>query len=115
VAAYEHAAHEAIIDSRFRVIETPGHTSGHVSYFYLPGRVLFTGDALALCRGRLWFMSRFLTEDRERARESMLACTRTEADAICPGHRGPLNAGVREHQQMLRAYLEAGRPWPLLS
>lgn len=115
VTMKEHASHGAIIDSRFRVIETPGHTAGHVSYFYVPDRVLFAGDALAVTRGRLWFMSRFLTEDRGRARDSMLTCALTEADAICPGHRGPLNAKVREHQQVLRRYLEEGRSWPLLS
>ena len=38
-----------------RVIETPGHTLGHISYFFPDARVAFTGDTLfALGCGRLF-------------------------------------------------------------
>lgn len=37
----------------FDVLETPGHTRGHLSYYYRPARVLFAGDALAVINGRL--------------------------------------------------------------
>jgi glyoxylase-like metal-dependent hydrolase (beta-lactamase superfamily II) len=104
-----------IVESRFRVIETPGHSAGHVSFFYEPDRVLFAGDALAVCGGRLWFMSRFLTESIAAARESMRTCVDVEADAICPGHRGPLSAGMASHRATLRQYLQSGKPWPLVS
>lgn len=103
------------IEGRFQVLHTPGHSAGHVSYYYAPGRVLFAGDALAVCRGRLWFLSRFLTEDRERARESMRAVAAIEAEAICPGHRGPMNERVAEQRRKLLAELDAGRAWPWIS
>ncbi len=42
-------------DHEVRVIETPGHTSGHVSYFFPSGAALFCGDTLfALGCGRLF-------------------------------------------------------------
>jgi len=103
------------IEGRFRVLHTPGHSAGHVSFFYEPGRVLFAGDALALCGERLWFLSRFLTENRAQAYASMRAVAAIEADAICPGHRGPLSERVDERRRELLALLDAGRPWPWIS
>lgn len=42
-------------DQEVRVIATPGHTSGHVSYFFPDGAALFCGDTLfALGCGRLF-------------------------------------------------------------
>jgi glyoxylase-like metal-dependent hydrolase (beta-lactamase superfamily II) len=103
------------IEGRFQVLHTPGHSAGHVSFLYLPGRVLFAGDALAVCGERLWFLSRFLTEDRPRARASMRAVASIDAAAICPGHRGPLNERVAERRRELLAVLDSGRPWPWIS
>ena len=39
------------IEDEFDVIESPGHTPGHVSFFYRPERILFAGDALAVIDG----------------------------------------------------------------
>ncbi len=103
------------LEQRFEVLHTPGHTAGHLSFHYRPGRVLFAGDALAVCRGRLWFLSRFLTEDRAQARESMLRVLELDVQAVCPGHRGPLTERVAEHRASLRAELEAGRRWPWIA
>lgn len=45
----------AVGDQEVQVIETPGHTSGHVSYFFPDGAALFCGDTLfALGCGRLF-------------------------------------------------------------
>jgi glyoxylase-like metal-dependent hydrolase (beta-lactamase superfamily II) len=93
-----------LIAARFRVVCTPGHSLGHLSYVYEPDSVLFAGDALAVSGDRLWFMSRFLTEDRALALESMRTCVAIDAEFICPGHRAPL---VER--------LATGKPWPLLS
>lgn len=42
-------------DQEVRVIATPGHTSGHISYFFPDGAALFCGDTLfALGCGRLF-------------------------------------------------------------
>ncbi len=104
-----------MIDGRFRVVCTPGHSPGHVSFFYEPERVLFAGDALAVCGDRLWFMSRFLTDDRALALESMRTCVAIEAAYICPGHRAPLVHRVAESRRALAERLASRNSWPLFS
>jgi glyoxylase-like metal-dependent hydrolase (beta-lactamase superfamily II) len=104
-----------LLEARFRALHTPGHTAGHASYLHEPSGTLFAGDAIAVCFGRLWFMSRFLTEDLVTARASMRAVAAMESTAVCPGHRGPLSTGVAAHRARVLAYLDSGRRWPLLS
>ena len=101
------------IANDFKVIETPGHTSGHLSYYYAPGHVLFAGDALAVIGGRLRFMSRPVTEDLSTARTSMLRCLFLPIAAVCPGHREPLTKNVADECQRLREYVLNGGNWPL--
>jgi glyoxylase-like metal-dependent hydrolase (beta-lactamase superfamily II) len=98
----------------FEVVSTPGHTPGHVSYFYRPERVLFAGDALAVVGGRLRFMSRSVTPDKALARASVARCLSVEPAIVCPGHREPLLDGVEDACARLRARLAADAPWPLL-
>jgi glyoxylase-like metal-dependent hydrolase (beta-lactamase superfamily II) len=98
----------------FEVIETPGHTDGHVSYFYRPERALFAGDALAVIDGRIRFMARPVTLDLAAARESMSRCLSLRPHIVCPGHREPLTANVPEAVDAMRRHLEGGGKWPLL-
>ena len=103
-----------VVADDFEVIDTPGHTSGHVSYYYRPRRVLFAGDALAVVRGRLRFMARPVAEDLQQARESMGRCLETPSDFICPGHREPLVRNVHAECQRMQNYLRERGKWPLL-
>ena len=98
----------------FEVVATPGHTPGHVSYFYRPARVLFAGDALAVVDGSLRFMARPVTPDLTSARASVAKCLSLNPAIICPGHREPLVDNVDEACAAMRATLDAGGPWPLL-
>ncbi len=98
----------------FRVIETPGHVDGHISFLFEPEGVLFTGDALAVAHEKLSFMSRFLTDDKEAARLSMLRCLDLQPDAYCPGHRGPLVNPPAKDIRRLRDRLENLRWWPII-
>lgn len=97
----------------FEVIPTPGHTPGHVSYFYRPGRVLFAGDALAVVGRRVRFMARPVTPDRNAARASVARCLALNPAVLCPGHREPLVEGVEEACTWMRDRLAAGSAWPL--
>jgi glyoxylase-like metal-dependent hydrolase (beta-lactamase superfamily II) len=103
-----------MIEAEFRVVSTPGHTSGHVAYLHVPTLTLFCGDALAVVANKLRLMARPVTPDMSAARDSALRCLREEAEIICPGHRGPLTENVRGECRRLRTYLEAavvGRYW----
>ena len=98
----------------FEVIQTPGHTRGHLSYYDRSRRVLFAGDALAVINGRLRFMSRPVTEDLGAARASMLRCLALPIDFICPGHREPMTRNTRSECERMLAHLSRGGRWPLL-
>jgi glyoxylase-like metal-dependent hydrolase (beta-lactamase superfamily II) len=103
---------EILLDD-FEVIATPGHTAGHVSYFYRPDRALFAGDALAVIGGRIRFMARPVTLDVDAARRSLAECLARSPEIVCPGHREPL-VDARPACERMRAYLAAGGTWPLL-
>jgi len=102
-----------VIAGGFRVVGTPGHTKGHVSFYYEPDRILFAGDALAVIGDRIRFMARPVTLDHAQARESMRRILSLEAAIICPGHRAPLAARVAEQRAAMLHHLERGGDWPL--
>lgn len=88
-----------------RVVETPGHTSGHIS-FYLPARkLLFAGDAVRSKDGRLPLSPPPLNTDTAMALESMRKLAAMEIEACLPGHGAPVLAGA---QALLAA--TAGQP-----
>jgi glyoxylase-like metal-dependent hydrolase (beta-lactamase superfamily II) len=114
VAATGHVHDGERIADEFEVIETPGHTPGHTSFYYRPERALFAGDALAVIGGRVRFMARPVTLDLEAARRSMARCLSWDIGVLCPGHREPLTTGVEQACARMRRYLAAGGRWPLL-
>lgn len=103
-----------MIDDCFEVIETPGHTPGHLSYYYRPERILFAGDALAVIGNRVRFMARPVTPNLLLARVSMLKCLTRPIDHLCPGHRRPLSEQVDARCDEMRRRLAARTSWPLL-
>jgi glyoxylase-like metal-dependent hydrolase (beta-lactamase superfamily II) len=117
VAADTLVVDEMAIDDDFVVLATPGHTPGHVAYFYRPERTLFAGDALAVKSHEVALMARPVTPDVSTARRSVVSCLdralELGVERICPGHRYPL-ANVRASALRLRDHIAAGRRWPLL-
>jgi glyoxylase-like metal-dependent hydrolase (beta-lactamase superfamily II) len=103
---------EVLLDD-FVVVETPGHTEGHVSYYYTPEAALFAGDALAVIGGRIRFMARPVTLDQEAARQSLTKCLELRPKLVCPGHREPLVYGAQAECDRMLAYLKGGGQWPL--
>jgi len=97
----------------FLVIETPGHTGGHVSFFYRPETALFAGDALAVIDRKVRFMARPVTLDTAAARRSMEKCLALRPHFVCPGHREPLDSAEAACDAMLQ-HLAIGGRWPLL-
>lgn len=89
-----------------RVIETPGHTAGHVSY-YIEGHggVLFAGDAAAYMFGRLGKPALIFTEDMALARDSMRKLAALEFETACFGHgkvlKGHANVEFRRYVERM--------------
>lgn len=71
-----------------RVIETPGHTSGHLAYYAEERRVLFCGDVLIRFPAlRLPFA--MFTTDMEEDIRSARRIAELDADVVCFGHGVP--------------------------
>ncbi len=71
----------------FRVIDTPGHTAGHVSLLWTDQGVLFAGDAAAHITS---LGPHPAADDPATARKSFESLSRLEFDAAVFGHGRPL-------------------------
>jgi len=92
---------ELDVPGRPRVVATPGHTEGHVS-FHLPSRgVLIAGDAMATydpITGALGprVVHDVVNSDPARARQSLGALEGIDADTLLPGHGDPWRGGMAD-------------------
>ncbi len=75
-----------------QVIETPGHTPGHISLFSPSSGILFCGDSMVSNEKGLIGSRPGITWDETKARESESKQARLGAQIVCTGH-GPV---VRE-------------------
>ena len=103
-----------VVDEFFDVIATPGHTPGHLSFYYKPEKVLFAGDGLAVVNENVRFMARAVTPDVVAARNSMRKCLRMRLDILCPGHRSPLKDNVQHKCDQMLDHIDKGGRWPIL-
>jgi glyoxylase-like metal-dependent hydrolase (beta-lactamase superfamily II) len=72
-------------DSGMRVLHTPGHTAGHLSFLWpVQGGVLFVGDAAGNIRNKLGVS--LLNDDTERSRASLRRLAELDFAAACFGH-----------------------------
>jgi glyoxylase-like metal-dependent hydrolase (beta-lactamase superfamily II) len=69
-----------------RVMETFGHTPGHLSLFAPSSGVLFTGDSIISEKGQLRVSTGANTWDQSKADESARKQARLGARIVCPGH-----------------------------
>jgi len=77
------------IHGGLQVVETFGHTPGHISFFIPSTGVLFSGDSIVSEKDRLFTSRQSVTWDRQKADESVLKQARLGAQIVCPGH-GPV-------------------------
>jgi glyoxylase-like metal-dependent hydrolase (beta-lactamase superfamily II) len=82
VDAQDSLVGDATIGS-FRVIDTPGHTAGHVSLLWIDQGVLFAGDAAAHITS---LGPHPAADDPAIARQSFASLGHLEFDAACFGH-----------------------------
>lgn len=84
----------------FTVIETPGHTGGHISYWRASDGVLIVGDVLAnmnLQNGKRE-LSQFpegMTMNAAQNRESARKLAALNPNLVCFGHGSPLRDGAQ--------------------
>jgi glyoxylase-like metal-dependent hydrolase (beta-lactamase superfamily II) len=76
-----------------RVINTPGHTPGHVSFYSSGQKILFAGDSMRCEKDTLGFGPGPFTWNLEAGIESVRKQAKLEVDLVCCGHgsvvRGP--------------------------
>lgn len=78
-----------------QVIETPGHTMGHIS-FYLPARkLLLAGDAVRTQRGRILPPPAMVSYDMPLALQSVRKLAAMDIEACLPGHGTPVTEGAK--------------------
>jgi glyoxylase-like metal-dependent hydrolase (beta-lactamase superfamily II) len=78
----------------FQVIETPGHSAGHVCFWRESDRVLICGDVMSTANSLTLMPGftepfRFFTPDPARNRESLKRVLDLEPALIAPGHGPP--------------------------
>lgn len=103
---------ELPIAGGLRVIHTPGHTAGHVSYLWSQqGGVLFAGDAAGHVFGRLaspvGAIGGSFTEDAAQAKESFRKLAELDFDTACFGHGGVIKG--QAHAAFRRAVEKLAR------
>ncbi len=69
-----------------RVVATPGHTPGHVSFFAPGPGILFAGDSLRSGNGRLNPSGNMITWDQEKANVSIRTQASLGAKIVAVGH-----------------------------
>jgi glyoxylase-like metal-dependent hydrolase (beta-lactamase superfamily II) len=81
-----------------RVVETPGHTPGHVSYFAPSVGILFVGDSLVSEKNGLRGSTGMNTWDQAQADESVRKQAALGAKIVCAAH-GPVVTHARFPQR----------------
>jgi len=70
------------------VIDTPGHTPGHISLYHEPSRTLIAGDALTVPDGRLFGPDPETTLDRSVAQASVVRLASFKIESVICYHGG---------------------------
>lgn len=88
------------------VVPTPGHTVGHVSYFWIMERVLFAGDVVVSLP---WGVSRHVSSaipDMKANHASMRRLLPLMVNTLCPGHGRPILNGTGWKLRLMMEKLE---------
>jgi glyoxylase-like metal-dependent hydrolase (beta-lactamase superfamily II) len=83
-----------------RVVGTPGHTPGHVSFHWPERGVLIAGDMITTWPELSAGWDAF-NLNREQHALSLRRVARLEAEVVCPGHGDPITAGAAAHVRSL--------------
>jgi len=104
--------------STARVFETPGHTVGHISFYFPDGHVLLCGDTLfslgcgRLLEGTAAQMHKSLTRFAALPPETLVCCGHeyTESNARFALHADPDNPDLQAYANHVKQLRAAGQP-----
>ena len=77
-----------LLDGNVKVISTPGHTKGHVSFYFPKEKTLIAGDALVIENNRLEIPFPQFSENFEEAKESVQKLAQYDIGRIFCYHGG---------------------------
>ena len=77
-----------------RVIDSSGHTPGHLSFFAPLQGILFSGDSIVSEKNQLVGSSAHVTWDQEKANRSMLKQLSFKVRMVCSGHGAVVMVGL---------------------
>jgi glyoxylase-like metal-dependent hydrolase (beta-lactamase superfamily II) len=81
---------EDITLAGLKIVHTPGHSDGSIS-IYLPGKVIFVGDALRSdAKGNPLQPAKALSADFKQAKESVKIIAGLDFDTLLAGHGAPV-------------------------
>jgi glyoxylase-like metal-dependent hydrolase (beta-lactamase superfamily II) len=75
------------------VVAAPGHTLGHLCYYWPQRRILFAGDSMVTQPGLRGPLEDF-TEDMAEANRSLRRLAELDIDTLCVAHGAPILAGA---------------------
>ena len=104
--------------STARVIDTPGHTRGHIAYHFADSHILLCGDTLfslgcgRLLEGNAADMFASLAKLAALGADTLVCCGHeyTESNARFAVHADPGNAALAAYADKVRQWRAAGRP-----
>jgi glyoxylase-like metal-dependent hydrolase (beta-lactamase superfamily II) len=74
-------------------VASPGHTAGHLSFYWPERRTLFAGDSM-VTQPRLRGPLEDFTEDMAEATRSVRRLAKLDIDTLCVAHGAPILAGA---------------------
>ena len=99
----------------FIVLESPGHTHGHISFYDKKSKTLFAGDSLAVIKQHIRLMAGVVTPDKPASITSILKLLEGRAiHIICPGHREPLVKNTKSEIIRFLDQIKKMKKWPIL-
>ncbi|WP_127530480.1 MBL fold metallo-hydrolase [Paenibacillus kobensis] len=75
------------------VIDTPGHTPGHISFYHMPSRTLIACDALVVTDGKLSLPAPELAADYGQAVRTLRSLSAFDINRVVCYHGGMYDAG----------------------
>ena len=98
----DHTLEDGVRVGPLQVLHTPGHTPGHLSFWWPERRTLFAGDAIAtypeLAAGWPAF-----NLNKKQHRASLARMAELDAEVVAVGHGEPITRGAAERVRSLAA------------